>query len=175
MAEYLSSSPSRTSASLSSRTIEWSTEGAIAGTIGAVTLAVWFLVLDLIQGRPFFTPALLGTAFLKGVEQLPASGELQASFDVVMWFTFLHWLVFAIIGCAVAWLLRLAESNPNLGFGILLLFVFFEGGFLAVSTIFAQPILQALAWPSILIGNLLTALAMAVYFWRRHRHMTIYP
>lgn len=174
MAEHPSSFPI-TSASQSSYTLGWPAEGVIAGTIGAVTLAVWFLILDLIQGRPFFTPTLLGTAFLKGIDKIPAVGELQVSFDIVAWFTFVHWLVFAIIGCAAAWLLGLAEHNPNLGFGILLLFVFFEGGFLAVSTIFAQPVLQALAWPSVLIGNLLAALAMAVYFWRRHRHMTIYP
>jgi hypothetical protein len=175
MTEHLSSSPPATSDSQSSRTLEWSSEGVIAGTIGAVTLAVWFLILDLIQGQPFFTPALLGTAFLKGIDKLPAVGELQVSFDIVMWFTFVHWLVFALVGCAAAWLLRLAERNPNLGFGILLLFVFFEGAFLAVTTIFARPVLQALSWPSVLIGNLLAALAMGVYFWRQHRHLTIYP
>jgi hypothetical protein len=175
MAEYLSSSHPDTSDSLSSYAIGWTSEGVIAGTIGAVTLAVWFLILDLIQGQPFFTPTLLGTAFLKGVAEVSAAKELRASFDVVMWFTFMHWLVFALVGCAVAWLLGMAERNPNLGFGILLLFVFFEGGFLAVSTVFAQPILQALAWPSILVGNLLTALAMAAYFWHKHQHMTIYP
>jgi hypothetical protein len=175
MAEYLSSSPPIPSDSQSSQTMSWSTEGVIAGTVGAVTLAVWFLVLDLVQGQPFFTPTLLGTAFLKGIDKVPAFGELQASFDIVIWFTFMHWLVFAVFGCAAAWLLGLAERNPNLGFGILLLFVFFEGGFLAMSTIFARPVLQALAWPSVLIGNLLAALAMGAYFWYRHRHMTIYP
>jgi len=57
----------------------------------------------------------------------------------------------------------LAEHNPNLGFGVLLLFVLFEGGFLSAAMLFAEPVLHALAWQSVLIGNLLAALAMGGY------------
>ncbi len=34
-------------------------EGMIAGLIAAATIAVWFLLLDVFQGRPFFTPNVL--------------------------------------------------------------------------------------------------------------------
>ena len=37
-------------------------EGMIAGVIGASVIALWFFVLDIIQGRPFHTPTVLGTA-----------------------------------------------------------------------------------------------------------------
>ena len=72
-------------------------------------------------------------------------------------------------------LLALAERNLNLGFGILLLFVIFEFGFVGAAFIFAEPVLHALTWPAILIGNLLAAAAMAGYFWRRHPNLTIEP
>ena len=31
-------------------------EGVIAGIIGASVIALWFFVLDIVQGRPFHTP-----------------------------------------------------------------------------------------------------------------------
>ena len=36
-------------------------EGFIAGLIGAGAVALWFLIVDMIAGRPFFTPAMLGS------------------------------------------------------------------------------------------------------------------
>ncbi len=35
-------------------------EGALTGIIGATALAVWFLIVDLIAGQPFYTPTVLG-------------------------------------------------------------------------------------------------------------------
>ena len=150
-------------------------DGFVAGTIGAGSIALWFLILDLIKGRPLFTPTVLGTALFKGVEGLSAMPSLPVSPGIVVWFTFVHWLVFSVLGCLASRLLGLAERNPNAGFGVLLLFVVFEFGFLAGVTLFAQPVLHALAWPTVLIGNLLAAIGMGLYFWRRHPHMTIRP
>ena len=87
----------------------------------------------------------------------------------------MHLLVFLLIGVAASHLLALAERQASLGFGIVLLFVVFEFGFLLACTLFAEPVLQALAWPHVMIGNALAACAMAVFFWRRHPHLVIRP
>jgi hypothetical protein len=150
-------------------------EGLIAGTLGAVTIALWFLILDLLQGRPLFTPTVLGTALFKGAGTFATPAEIPISLDMVVGFTFVHWLVFAAIGGIASRLLGWAEHNPNLGFGVLLLFVVFEFGFLAGAMVFAKSVLQALAWPTVLIGNLLAAISMGFYLWHRHPHMTIRP
>jgi hypothetical protein len=150
-------------------------DGFIAGTIGAGTVAVWFLILDLIKGRPLFTPTVLGTALFEGVAKLSALENLAVSLHIVVWFTFVHWLVFSLLGCLASRLLGLAERNPNIGFGVLLLFVVFEFGFLAGASVVAEPVLHALAWPTVLIGNLLAAIAMGLYFWCRHPHLIIHP
>ena len=42
-------------------------EGVAAGLIGAAVVALWFLVLDSVVGRPLYTPAALGSALLYGV------------------------------------------------------------------------------------------------------------
>ncbi len=57
----------------------------------------------------------------------------------------------------------------------LTLFFVFEVGFVWACMLFAEPVLQALAWPAILAGNLLAAVAMIAMLWRRHGGMTIEP
>lgn len=150
-------------------------EGIVAGLIGAATIAIWFLILDTVKGRPLYTPTVLGTALFRGGAGLPSPESLPPSFELILWFTWVHVLVFVVIGGAAAGLLRLAERDPNFGFGILLFLVVFMFGFIGGSLVFAEEVLQALAWPAILIGNLLAAGAMAWYFWRRHPQLTIWP
>jgi hypothetical protein len=150
-------------------------EGIVAGILGAGTVALWFFILDVFSGRPFYTPSLLGNAlFRRGIalDQLEIS---SVSFEMVLLYTWVHCMVFCVIGGLASKLLVLAERNVNLGFGILLLFVVFEFGFVGVAFIFAEPILHTLTWPAILIGNLMAAAAMAIYFWRRHPGLTIEP
>jgi len=84
-------------------------------------------------------------------------------------------LVFCAIGGIAAKLLALAEQDVHAGFGILLLFVIFEFGFVGAALVLAEPILRALAWASVLIGNLLAAAVMAAYFWRQHATLRISP
>ncbi len=149
-------------------------EGVVAGLIGAATIAIWFFILDLYNGRPFYTPSVLGAALsLSGIVRDPATDPI--SMELVVFYTWVHVLVFCVIGGLVAKLLSLAERDLNFGFGILLLFVIFEFGFVAAAMIFAQPILRALAWPAVLVGNLLAAGAMVVYFWRHHPKLEIAP
>jgi hypothetical protein len=150
-------------------------EGIVAGLLGAVTIAIWFFILDAIQGRPLYTPTVLGTALFRARAGLTAAESLPASFELVLWFTWVHVLVFVVLGSAASGLLRLAERDSNFGFGILLFLVVFMFGFIGVSLVFAEEVLHALAWPTILIGNLLAAGAMAWYFWRRHPQLTIWP
>lgn len=150
-------------------------EGIVAGTIGAATIAVWFLILDTIKGRPLYTPALLGSVLFRPGGQLPSPESVPISFEVVLGYTWVHWLVFCVIGGAASLLLRAAERNPDLGFGIILLFVVFEFGFVVGALLFAEAILRALAWQEILLGNLFAGATMAGYFWRGHRHLIIRP
>jgi hypothetical protein len=150
-------------------------EGLRAGLIGAATIAIWFLILDIIQGRPFFTPTVLGTALFRGGEGLAAPEALPSSFEMVVTFTWVHVLAFILIGTAAAYLLSVAERDPGFGFGIVLLFVVFEFGFVVACMLFAEPVLHALTWTGVLVGNLLAAMAMTVVFWRRHPRLSIAP
>src|SRR5882724_10678024 len=63
-------------------------EGMIAGVIGAIAVAVWFLLLDTAAGHPFYTPTVLGTAIfrrsaLASPETLSVSLEISSETDSV--------------------------------------------------------------------------------------------
>jgi hypothetical protein len=150
-------------------------EGLVAGLVGAATIALWFLVLDTIAGRPLMTPTVLGAAMFRRGLGLASPETLPVSLELVVLYTWVHALVFCVIGGLAARLLAVAERKPNAGFGILLLFVVFEFAFLVATLVFSEPVLQVVTWPSILAGNLLAALAMGVYFWRRHPDLRILP
>jgi len=149
-------------------------EGLIAGLVGAATVALWFLIIDLVQGRPLYTPTVLGTALFSRGAGL-ASPDMGPNLEMVLMFTWVHGLAFVVIGGVVAWLLALAEQQPSVGFGIVMLFVFFEFGFIAAAMLFAAPVLHALAWPAILVANLLAAATMGAYFWLRHPNLRVQP
>jgi hypothetical protein len=152
-----------------------SQEGLIAGVLGAAVIAVWFLIIDTVAGRPLHTPTILGTAIFRRGAGLASPETVPVSLEMVVLYTWVHALVFCVIGGVAARLLAVAERQPNAGFGILLVFVVFEFGFLVVTLLFAEPVLHALTWPAILGGNLLAALAMGAFFWRRHPSLQIFP
>ena len=150
-------------------------DGIVAGVLGALTVALWFLVVDVAQGRPLYTPTVLGTA-LFGRGTWPGTIEhLPPSLEMVAMFTWVHLLAFAVIGVAVSRLIAMAEQHPGLGFGFVLLFVILTACFTAAAMIVAAPVLRALTLPSILVANLLAAAVMAGYFWLRHPKMTMRP
>jgi hypothetical protein len=161
--------------SQASATLKLYQEGMMAGTYSAATLSLWFFILDMLAGHPLYTPHVLGTALFTGGWGVVPSAQVEFSLGIVVAFTGLHWLAFALIGGLASRLLGLAEHNPNLGFGVLLLFVLFEGGFLGGAMMFAEPVLHALAWQSVLVGNLFAAVTMGGYLWHRHPSMVIYP
>ena len=150
-------------------------DGIIAGVLGALAVALWFLVLDAIAGRPFYTPTVLGTALFRHGAGLESPETLPISLEMVGMFTWVHTLLFVAIGGLASRLLAVAERNPSFGFGVLLLFIVFQAGFTVAAMLFASPVLDALGWPSVLAANLIAAAAMATYLWRRHPNLSVAP
>jgi hypothetical protein len=75
----------------------------------------------------------------------------------------------------VARLLHHVERHPSSGFGVLLLFVVFQFGFIVVATVVASPVLRLLSSWSILVANLLAAAVMTAYFRWRHPGLRVSP
>jgi hypothetical protein len=41
-------------------------DGIVASILGALAVALWFLIFDAARGRPLYTPSTLGTARYRG-------------------------------------------------------------------------------------------------------------
>jgi hypothetical protein len=141
-------------------------EGIIAGLIGAAIVAVWFLIYDAARGHPFRTPALLGAATFRGVQN-PA--DVPTSASLVVQYTVLHGVVFAMIGVLIAYLVVAAQRQPSRLLLMFIVLMCFEVFFLAVVTWLAHPVLNELTWWAILVGNALAAAGMLIYFFVGHR------
>lgn len=143
-------------------------EALFGALIGAVAVAVWFLVLDLAQGRPFFTPAALGSAILHGARSADA---VVIDALTVLTYTGLHFVAFGLVGLLAAALADAAETQPPLLIGIALLFVTFEALFLGLLAIAAGWLLGALQPWTIIVANLIAAVAMGGYLLYEHPHL----
>jgi hypothetical protein len=140
-------------------------EGVAAGIIGAAAVAIWFLVYDTAMGRPFYTPALLGAAILKGLRDPNA---LHIAPAVVLGYSVVHGAAFVLFGILAAVLLAAAEREPVLLLAVFVLFTCFEVFFFGLIKIVDEALLRSLGWWTIFVGNLLAAITMLAYFWRRH-------
>lgn len=134
-------------------------EGIVAGLVGAVIVALWFLAIDAIQGEPLRTPALLGTAFLR-------QSDVAAA---VFSYTIVHGLAFLIFGIVSSFLIAAAERQPVFVFFLIIVFTAFEVATFGAIIIVANWVLNEVAGWTIFVGNLLAAGAMLAYFFRRHR------
>ena len=141
-------------------------EGLAAGLVGAVLVAVWFLVIDLTSGRPFFTPAALGSALLTGARDASA---VDISAATVLGYTTVHLTAFLLTGLVAAAFFQAAEDGSEaLLLGGVLLFFVFEVFSIGVLAIVARWLVDALAWWSVIVANLLAAAGMGGYLAWRH-------
>jgi hypothetical protein len=140
-------------------------EGFIAGLIGATAVAAWFLIVDLVAGRAFFTPAMLGDALFWGVRD-PAN--VKIAFPTIIGYSMFHVLAFVFVGMVTAILAFAVERFPPTLFIVVVGFCIFEFAFYLIVATLARPLLGALAWWSVAIGNAIAALGMGYFLWRAH-------
>lgn len=141
-------------------------EGALAGVIGGVVVAVWFLICDAVAGEVFRTPALLGAAIFQGIFD---PKQVQVTLPLVLGYTALHFFAFVIFGIATAVLLLAADYEPVFALAAIFLLAIFEIFFVGALAAFDQAALATLGFWKILAGNVLAMIAMLAYFETAHR------
>jgi hypothetical protein len=140
-------------------------DGLFTGMIGALLVALWFLALDLIAGRPLYTPALLGTILLHGGEA--ARSAAVAPLEIAAYTAF-HFIAFILVGLVLSWMMTLFERFPIMFFVILLLFVCLQLAFFGLNVALGAQLMGQLPTWSVVVANVLAAIGMAFYQWRRH-------
>jgi hypothetical protein len=140
-------------------------EGFIAGFIGATSIAIWFLIVDIIAGRPFYTPTVLGIGLLSVFGPRGDEGPVAQ----VIAYTIFHYGMFLGIGVLVSYIVHRAEKDDTVLAVALILFVALEVGFYGLVAVLSQTRqLGSLAWYQVMAGNLIAALTMGIYIWRTH-------
>src|SRR5216117_1235193 len=89
-------------------------------------------------------------------------------FSRVLPYTMIHICAFIIVGTVAAALAAEVEVAPPTLYLIVVSFAVFEFGFYIMLAVLAQPLLGALAWWNVAIGNAIAAYGMGYYLWREH-------
>ncbi|MGH7001973.1 MAG: hypothetical protein ACREEA_10750 [Stellaceae bacterium] len=136
-------------------------EGVIAGVIGALIVAAWFLIADIAAGRPFQTPALLGAVIFNG---LHPTGVVTPTAALVLGYTALHFFAFIMFGIAASITMVASEYEPLAALGVLVLFAWFELCFAGFVTFLDQQAIAEIGWWNIIGGNVLALAAIITYY-----------
>lgn len=143
-------------------------QGITAGVLGATAVAVWFLIVDTMGGRPFFTPLMLGDA-LMGVFDRKGTIPITNAAALVGIYSVFHYVAFCGAGIVVALIVQVAQTTPSILGGFFILFIAFELASLGLVALLARATtLGSLAWYQVAAGNIVAAITMGVYFWRTH-------
>jgi hypothetical protein len=137
-----------------------------SAAVGGAALGLFFLLVDSARGQPFFTPSLMGSVLFLGVA---ADAVAEVRLDMVAYFTMIHFALFGAVGLTLAILVHEVEvhsRHPREVIGAL--FVVLEGGFLIGANLFMPGVVEAIGFGRIVIGNLLTAVVMALFLMRSH-------
>ena len=139
--------------------------GLVAGLLGAVAVAAWFFVLDLVAGRPLLTPAALGSALFLGAS---SPEEVRVTAGIVVGYSVLHVWAFLLAGLAFEWAADMVESTPAVWIIFALGFIVMEAVFVPTAGLLGAWVLDTLSWWAIGVGNLLAVATMGWWIWRAH-------
>lgn len=97
-------------------------QGLVAGLVGyAVTVVLGFFADLAAGGPPFYTPALLGSAFFYGLRE---PGGMEVSPGPVLAYNGFHLVLFLALGTFASWLAHVAERGQAMWYVAVSLFLF---------------------------------------------------
>lgn len=153
-----------------SSALPWVSSGIEAGVAGAAVVAVFFLVVDWLAGRPLWTPHALGSALFLGARPDPAAAPEAL---MILAYTAVHGVVFIGFGVPAAFqVLARAPAMRRPASALLvgaLLFAGFEIVFLALGELFLSGMIGTLGVLRVTAANALAAAVMAGFLWARAR------
>ncbi len=136
--------------------------GVVGGLLAGLVVALWFLLVDSLAGRPFHTPAVLASALSRQDITTP-------SFRLVAAYTVVHFAVFALLGVAMAGAIAALRVPPRLllavPFGLVAQELVFYAGLLSSGT----GRVAVVPWPQVVIANVLSGFVLVAYLHRAAR------
>jgi hypothetical protein len=139
--------------------------GLITGLIGAGAVALWFLVLDIGRGRPFYTPAALGSLLFLGASSPEA---VRVDLAMIAGYTVVHLAAFVAVGIVLEWAAVRIERAPGMWLMALLTLIILEGLFIGTVGALAGWVLGTLGIWAVAVANLAAVAAMGAWLWVSH-------
>jgi hypothetical protein len=139
--------------------------GLVTGLIGAIAVAAWFFILDILAGAPLRTPAALGSALVLGAA---GPAEVTVNFGLVATYTVVHFVAFLVAGVVLVALAEQLERAPAMALLVVLAGIVLEGLVVATLAVAAEWVLGTLGWWSVVVANLIAVLAMGWQVWLTH-------
>src|SRR2546425_5772675 len=137
-------------------------DGVVGGVLAGLVVALWFLAVDSIAGRPFHTPAALASALTRQAVG-PPTFRLVAAYSVV------HFGVFTVLGVAMAGAIAALRTPPRLLFGVLFGLVAQELVFYASLLLSDASRVAGVPWPHVVAANVLSGFVLMAYLHRAAR------
>jgi hypothetical protein len=140
-------------------------EGTDVGIIGGLAVALWFLILDTIAGRPLLTPSLLGQVVLMGD---PTPNTHSIIFGAILLYTAFHFIVFALLGMGLVAVVHWGTENSVVRYALLPIFLAFEVIFYGLLEVLSERTGELFPFWAVVSANTLAAISMGLYLWIRH-------
>lgn len=134
----------------------WIVNGVVGGMLAALVVAVWFLVVDSLAGRPFYTPTALASALTRQPIGPPTLRLVTA-------YTVVHFGVFAVLGTAMAGAITALRTPPRLLLGVLFGLVAQEAAFYAGLGLSDASRVAVVPWPHVVAANVLAGFVLMSY------------
>ena len=137
------------------------------GGIGGSAIGLFFLLLDAVEGRPLYTPTLLGASLFGGVA--PASVE-AVRLDMVSFFSMVHFATFFVLAGALSYVSRVSRAvEGHVLVMTAMVFCVLTAAILLADWVFMPGVVETLGYGRVLVANALTGLAMAAFMKWSHR------
>lgn len=135
-------------------------DGFMAGAVGAMIVALWFLIGDTMAGEPLHTPMLFATAILDGPAAVADGVEFHAG--PVAIYSLIHLGAYFVLGTGVFLAARRLTGGART-VALLAALAVLLGGTYGVAAVAWPPVAAALPLWSVVGANVLAAAAMAYY------------
>lgn len=137
-------------------------DSVFAGLLGASAVAIVFMFFDFMDGRPLFTPSLIGSVLFLGVA---AEDVAAVQPDAIVYYSLAHLLAFAAFGTALALMVHEVELHSKHPIVVwLALFTTIEVGFYIVAALVLPGVVGILGVVRVGVANLVAAGAITAFF-----------
>ncbi len=150
-----------TAESVSRSRVDVAYDACFSGPLGGSFVAIFFLLIDELQGRPFFTPSFMGSVLFGGAA---ADTVSDVSYAMVGYYSMVHFAAFGLFGAVMAYLVYQVELHTRHPVLLLLLmFAILEVGFVVATSILMPGVIRALGALEVGVANLIATAVMGIF------------